>query len=220
MKPVRKSAGAANESKQHGAYHYLSYGSKLTLPQLLGLSTVASVAAALSTPIKGSKPREASRSPISSGILIAIPLLVASISKSQSPCKAPKLPATFRSVYYPTPANTSAVTKLTQSFGIGASALEADSEFRPVNITVNLLARADSVTGTIVVGECLEKGFRFLRVDHSLLGGRWIGDKTYGALLGESIYGAFTLQEAVRLVKREHVTESENVLNMYVYSHF
>lgn len=193
----------------------MSFGGFLTSCNMfLGLSITSSVAAALSTPIKGSKPHEASRSLISSGILLTIPLFITAFSRSQSPCRTPSLPATFRSVYYPTPTNASALSKLTQSFGIGVSTLEADPENQPRNVTVNLLARSDSVTGTIVVGESVEDGFRFLRADHSILGGRWIGDKTYGAPLGESVYGAFTLQEAVRLVKREHVKESENVLNI------
>lgn len=70
------------------------------------------------------------------------------------------------------------------------------------NHTVTLLARSDSVTGTIVVGEYKNESYRFLRADHSLLGGQWIGEKTFGKAVGESIYGAFTLQEAVRLIEK------------------
>jgi hypothetical protein len=73
----------------------------------------------------------------------------------------------------------------------------------PRNVTVNLLAKSDSVTGTIVTGEYVEQGFRFLRADHSILGGRWIGEMRHGAPIGESIYGAFTLQEAIRMVERD-----------------
>jgi hypothetical protein len=83
----------------------------------------------------------------------------------------------------------------------------------PHSITVNLLARSDSVTGTILVGENVDDGYRFLRADHSLLGGRWIGEKTHGNPMGESIYGAFVLQEAIRLVEREE-HEEENALIM------
>lgn len=80
-------------------------------------------------------------------------------------------------------------------------------------MTVNLLARSDSVTGTIVVGEYAELGFRFLRADHSILGGRWIVDSQRGKFLGESIYGAFTLQEGIRLVERNE-RPGENALVM------
>jgi hypothetical protein len=84
----------------------------------------------------------------------------------------------------------------------------------PHNVTVNLLARSDSVTGTIVVGEYVEQGFRFLRADHSILGGRWIGKMRHGAPIGESIYSAFTLQEAVRMVERDE-TQGDNALVMW-----
>jgi hypothetical protein len=84
-------------------------------------------------------------------------------------------------------------------------------------VTVNLLARTDSVTGTIIVGEYIENNMpsplRYLRVDHSLLGGRWVGEKKYGSPGGESIYAAFVQQEVVRLVKREY-KQGENALVM------
>jgi hypothetical protein len=84
-------------------------------------------------------------------------------------------------------------------------------------VTVNLLARTESVTGTIIVGEYIEKQIpsplRYLRVDHSLLGGRWMGEKGHGLPGGESIYSAFVQQEAVRLVQREYKQE-ENALIM------
>jgi hypothetical protein len=84
-------------------------------------------------------------------------------------------------------------------------------------VTVNLLARTDSVTGTIVVGEYIENNIpsplRYLCADHSLLGGRWVGAKAYGSPGGESIYAAFVQQEAVRLVQREY-KQGENALIM------
>ncbi|KAJ7241892.1 S-adenosyl-L-methionine-dependent methyltransferase [Mycena haematopus] len=64
----------------------------------------------------------------------------------------------------------------------------------------------ESTTGLIVVGEALHLP------SHSLLGGVWMGGKiatlgdvppqvdSYGTALGDSIYGTFVLQEAVRLV--------------------
>lgn len=72
--------------------------------------------------------------------------------------------------------------------------------------TVRVLESTHSVTGLVLVGEHVEEGFRFLRVDHSLLGGRWVGKKIAPGSrngLGDSIYSVFVLQEAVRLVERE-----------------
>ncbi|KAJ7653477.1 spermidine synthase [Mycena rosella] len=81
-----------------------------------------------------------------------------------------------------------------------------------------------SITGLIVVGEALPPpsyrggpdsemhSLRYLRASHSLLGGVWVGAKvatlddapplvdSYGTALGDSIYSAFVLQEAARLV--------------------
>ena len=74
---------------------------------------------------------------------------------------------------------------------------------------MNLLARTDSCTGTIVVAEDIKRGFRYLRADHSLLGGVWIGEKAYGKEIGDSIYTAFVLQEAIRLAKRGMVDGGE-----------
>jgi hypothetical protein len=90
---------------------------------------------------------------------------------------------------------------------------------------LRILSSVPSVTGTIVVGEVLPpdtwvsgttesypSSLRYLRASHSILGGVWIGDKVYqrssgspildaeGTPLGDSIYGAFVLQEAVRLL--------------------
>jgi len=93
------------------------------------------------------------------------------------------------------------------------------------NFPMRILSSVPSVTGMIVVGEILpdETGapsmsenypisLRYLRASHSILGGVWIGDKVAtraggvpvldaeGTPLGDSIYSAFLLQEAVRLV--------------------
>jgi hypothetical protein len=83
-----------------------------------------------------------------------------------------------------------------------------------------------SKTGLIVVGEALAPpkymhsdghdqdmySVRYLRASHSILGGVWMGDKvvtlgdvpvvsdSFGSPLGDSIYSAFVLQEAVRLI--------------------
>lgn len=78
-------------------------------------------------------------------------------------------------------------------------------------------------SGVIVVGEAIAQpesdsslhSLRYLRAGHSLLGGVWIGDKVMtkqnakpwlvdeqGQPLGDSIYSAFVLQEAIRLAIR------------------
>lgn len=71
---------------------------------------------------------------------------------------------------------------------------------------------------------------RFLRADHSLLGGRWIRDRVAmhsmdenippltdekGMKLGDSIYSAFILQEACRLHQRP--SPQKNALFMSVH---
>ncbi|KAG9032215.1 hypothetical protein FRB95_001694 [Tulasnella sp. JGI-2019a] len=86
---------------------------------------------------------------------------------------------------------------------------------------VKVLASANSVTGRIVVAENLRDGFRYLRCDHSILGGVWLGEDKIAAIsstqnnivpaggvdyngtrLGDSIYSAFVLQDALRLFLR------------------
>ena len=52
---------------------------------------------------------------------------------------------------------------------------------------IRILNSTQSSTGRIVVGDDLSLGYRFLRCDHSLLGGRWIQEKESGETkLGES----------------------------------
>ncbi|GAA5973491.1 hypothetical protein JCM21900_001812 [Sporobolomyces salmonicolor] len=87
----------------------------------------------------------------------------------------------------------------------------------------HVLAAKKSTTGWVVVGEQSVPGpngaegyrFRFLRADHSLLGGLWTGvselelkKKRWGRVTeeeivqrAESIYSTFILQEIIRLVK-------------------
>jgi hypothetical protein len=90
---------------------------------------------------------------------------------------------------------------------------------------LRILSSVPSVTGIIVVGETLPpdtrmagtpetypSSLRYLRASHSILGGVWVGDKisqrtsgaplldAEGTPLGDSIYSAFVLQEAVRLI--------------------
>ena len=82
---------------------------------------------------------------------------------------------------------------------------------------VTILSSKQSITGVIVVGETIPgdepySQIRYLRASHSILGGVWTNERatgmdasatTYDAAgdrLGDSIYPAFVLQEAVRLI--------------------
>lgn len=104
---------------------------------------------------------------------------------------------------------------------------------------LRILSSVQSTTGLIVVGEALPPStgqditaihsLRYLRAAHSLLGGVWIGDKVAtkddatptideeGTPLGDSIYAAFVLQEAARLVDSTDIGKEnkwENALIM------
>lgn len=92
---------------------------------------------------------------------------------------------------------------------------------------LRILSSVWSTTGIIVVGEALPSpsasqnednklhSLRYLRASHSILGGVWVGDRvavksnfdSQGTPLGDSIYSAFVLQEAVRLVNSTHKGE-------------
>ena len=82
------------------------------------------------------------------------------------------------------------------------------------SVGFKVLARQDSVTGYISVVENTKEGFRVLRCDHSLLGGIWLPKD--GDAVAESIYGVFSMLEAVRLieVKRTASLEPESALVM------
>lgn len=104
---------------------------------------------------------------------------------------------------------------------------DVPSDFNKLTKSPNrILARRQSVTGLVIVAEhtVAETGeeFRYLRCDHSLLGGLWTGptrrmiiEQAKGSSLdetelekrvtdqAESIYATFVLQEAIRLVKRQ-----------------
>ena len=94
-------------------------------------------------------------------------------------------------------------------------------------------------SGVVIVGEALGDSpssgptsvplMRYLRAGHSLLGGNWMGEdvikrgplaiqRETGEMLGDSIYNAFVLQEAIRLVERSQrdTSERENALVMCV----
>ena len=71
-----------------------------------------------------------------------------------------------------------------------------------------LLDRKESVTGYLSVVESLERGFRVMRCDHSLLGGQWT--VLQGKKVSEPIYGVFAMLEAVRLVEsRDKVADKD-----------
>lgn len=110
---------------------------------------------------------------------------------------------------------------------------------------LKILSAVDSVTGLITVAEWLPPptkqakedilhSARYLRASHSILGGVWTNDKvvampgerpfndSFGTPLGDSIYSAFTLQEAARLVDstpKGKTGKWETALVMYVPSH-
>ncbi|EIN10543.1 hypothetical protein PUNSTDRAFT_65035 [Punctularia strigosozonata HHB-11173 SS5] len=100
---------------------------------------------------------------------------------------------------------------------------------------VRILSSTHSVTGQIVVGEAMRPSdaklqelgpnylhsLRYLRADHSILGGVWIGERvaTLGDQsaivrdedlipLGDSIYSTFVLQEAARLVNSTEIGQA------------
>lgn len=94
--------------------------------------------------------------------------------------------------------------------------------YHSVQYPLRILSSQESITGIIVVGELLDTlkdtvpdalhSLRYLRASHSLLGGVWTGEAVVtmgnvpprtdelGTHLGDSIYSAFVLQEAVRLI--------------------
>ncbi|OXB39897.1 hypothetical protein J007_00319 [Cryptococcus neoformans] len=77
---------------------------------------------------------------------------------------------------------------------------------------LRVLSSEQSFTGRVVVGDNLKDGYRFLRCDHSILGGRWFrerennGEKTVE--LGDSIFAVFNLQEVMTLAHRSDENES------------
>ncbi|KAI6047505.1 S-adenosyl-L-methionine-dependent methyltransferase [Pisolithus marmoratus] len=91
--------------------------------------------------------------------------------------------------------------------------LTASQEFpyHSVQYPLRILSSQESTTGVVVVGELLDTlkdtipdalhSLRYLRASHSLLGGG-VPPRTdgFGTPLGDSIYSAFVLQEAVRLI--------------------
>ena len=96
------------------------------------------------------------------------------------------------------------------------------------------LDRRESITGMITVVENSESGYRVLKCDHSLLGGLWTGIKrkelaaqgVTGQNLdrrsvdeAESVYTAFLVQEAVRLVQRPRKNDSALIMYSPINCH-
>jgi len=94
------------------------------------------------------------------------------------------------------------------------------------------LARRESITGMLTVVENAKDGYRVLKCDHSLLGGLWTGIKSKELSAqgipaeqletrtldeAESVYTAFLVQEAVRLVVRPAPDPTDDkALIMYI----
>ncbi|KAJ7639081.1 spermidine synthase [Roridomyces roridus] len=103
---------------------------------------------------------------------------------------------------------------------------------------LQILYSVQSTTGLIVVGDALPPptyqggqdsemhSLRYLRASHSLLGGTWMGGKiatideapplrdSFGTPMGDSIYGAFVLQEAARLVETNTTPERALIIGL------
>ena len=137
------------------------------------------------------------------------------------PCSRTSVPnavgITKKFMFFSIPALLSVFSTLYAPTLSGSGIFPYQSQDYPLRI----LSSKDSITGIVVVGELLPleggaadptvlESVRYLRVSHSLLGGVWIGSNVAsldgsfrtdqaGTPLGDSIYGAFVLQEAVRL---------------------
>ena len=104
---------------------------------------------------------------------------------------------------------------------------------------LQILSAEQSLTGLITVGQWLPPpnfegenepqmhSIRYLRASHSILGGVWTHDNvqvldelpisdSFGVQLGDSIYSAFTLQEAVRLVNSTMTGKKEEWRNALI----
>ncbi|OCF36814.1 hypothetical protein I316_01410 [Kwoniella heveanensis BCC8398] len=83
------------------------------------------------------------------------------------------------------------------------------------NGDLRVISSERSLTGQIVVAENLKDGYRFLRADHSILGGRWIREVSDKSAvggkrteMGDSIFATFNLQEVAVLAQRSDASES------------
>ncbi|ORY33952.1 hypothetical protein BCR39DRAFT_592578 [Naematelia encephala] len=77
---------------------------------------------------------------------------------------------------------------------------------------LRILSSERSISGQVVVADNLRDGYRFLRCDHSLLGGRWVREVStrFGSRteMGDSIFATFVIQEVGVLAQRSDTNES------------
>jgi hypothetical protein len=78
-----------------------------------------------------------------------------------------------------------------------------------------LFERKESVTGYVAIAENLDRGFRVMRCDHSLLGGEWQPSVTKSPKK-ETIYGIFVLLEAIRLIERPEMIADKDAKALVV----
>lgn len=97
------------------------------------------------------------------------------------------------------------IAAIVSPYGSGPfSTIALDASLISQNWT--LLSREWSNTGYLSVLENTEANYRVMRCDHSLLGGEWQltpARRAQGWKIPESIYGAFHMLEAVRLMQTE-----------------
>jgi hypothetical protein len=97
------------------------------------------------------------------------------------------------------------IAAIVSPYGSGPfSTIALDASLAPQNWT--LLSREWSNTGYLSVLENSEANYRVMRCDHSLLGGEWQltpARRAQGWKIPESIYAAFHMLEAVRLMETE-----------------
>ncbi|KAF9268195.1 S-adenosyl-L-methionine-dependent methyltransferase [Marasmius fiardii PR-910] len=165
-------------------------------------------------------------------VLFAIGVLQLDLSSPTHTTKAPKRPASSKNRDYAakgtllTVVLTLAFTPLTSWLRSPVLQHPYPETYTHPSFPLQIHSAVESTTGLIIVGEALEPAkvdpldmkamhsVRYLRAAHSILGGVWMGKRvhtidgfapvkdSHGSRLGDSIYGAFNLQEAARLVER------------------
>ena len=114
------------------------------------------------------------------------------------------------------------------------------SPYTHPHVPLRIHSSVQSITGLIVVGEALAPpgymgevdqemhSVRYLRASHSILGGVWMGAKvgvlddqppildSFGTQLGDSIYSAFVLQEAARLINNTKKGQAGSLQNALI----
>jgi len=109
-------------------------------------------------------------------------------------------------------ASVATIAAIVSPYGSGPfSTIALDASLTPQNWT--LLSREWSNSGYLSVLENSESNYRVMRCDHSLLGGEWQitpERRAQGWKIPESIYAAFHMLEAVRLMEIEpQIQDSE-----------